>query len=142
MSLGYINIITAMFDNNDTANILRYEQLFYLLNDLTIFGKGLGAVIPEYSRNLEKPYGFELSYLNLIHKFGVFSLVLIILYCVTLIKAFKNIVKGYNVKYAVIAIGAMCYLLPSIGNPLLFAPQAVVLNCLALYIIRKDKVYG
>ncbi|MEQ7800900.1 hypothetical protein ABDJ41_13940 [Pedobacter sp. ASV1-7] len=139
LSFGYFNIITATFDNKDEANIRRYEQLFYLLQDLTIWGKGLGAVIPGYSRNLDKPYGFELSYLSLIHKFGIFGIVAVLLYLVIIFKAIANVIIGYNVRYAITAIGCMCYLLPSIGNPLLFAPQAVVLNCLALYLLRKEK---
>lgn len=138
LSLGYINIITAIFDDKDGANLARYEQLYYLLNDLTLWGKGLGSVIPGYSRNLDKPYGFELSYLSLIHKFGIFGAIAVILYFVILWKAIRNIIKGIDVKYAVASIGCITYLLPSIGNPLIFAPQAVILNSFAIYLLRKN----
>jgi membrane-associated HD superfamily phosphohydrolase len=137
--LGYFNIFAAISDKNDKANIARYEQLYLLIKDLTIYGRGLGAIIPGYSRNLDKPYGFELSYLSLIHKFGILSILVIILYLKTISKAMKNIFNGVEVKYSVISIGAMGFLLPSIGNPLLFAPQAVTLHCLALYLLNNRK---
>lgn len=141
LAFGYLNIITAIFDDKDAANLARYEQLYFLLNDLTFWGKGLGSVIPGYSRNLEKPYGFELSYLSLIHKFGAFGLLAIVLYIINLWKAMRNIIKGIDVKYAITSIGCLAYLLPSIGNPLMFAPQAVILNCFAIYLLRKEKRY-
>lgn len=137
LSFGYFNIITSIVDSDDDANLLRYEQFIYLIDDLTFWGKGLGSVIPGYFRNEDKPYGFELSYLSLIHKFGVFSIVAIALYVVTIVRALKNLFIGHEVMYSSVAIGAMCYLLPSIGNPLLFAPQAVVLHCLAIYLLKK-----
>lgn len=137
LMFGYLNIITSTFDDKDLANLARYEQLYYLLNDLTFWGKGLGSVIPGYSRNLDKPYGFELSYLSLIHKFGVLGLFAVMLYIIIICKAIRNIISGNEVKYAITSIGCITYLLPSIGNPLLFAPQAVVLNSLAIYLLRK-----
>lgn len=138
LSLGYFNIITATFDEEDLGNLARYEQLYFLVNDLTFWGKGLGSTISDYSRNLEKPYGFELSYLSLLHKFGVFGVFGILLYIVTFLKGLRNIVNGKNVKYATVAVGCLGYLLPSIGNPLMFAPQSVLLHCIALFLLREE----
>src|SRR5690606_12706420 len=130
------NILTAMFSTNDEANIDRYEQLYFLLNDLTFWGKGSGAVISGYSRNVDKPYGFELSYLNLVHKVGVMAIFVILAYASLIIRSFSQIAANYNTKYAIAALGAMTYLFIAIGNPLLFAPQSVLLHCCALYFLR------
>ncbi|RZK40532.1 MAG: hypothetical protein EOO90_14745 [Pedobacter sp.] len=137
LSLGYVNIITSTFDNKDISNLARYEQLYFIINDLTFWGRGLGSVIPGYARNLDKPYGFELSYFSLVHKFGIIGIFAIIFYLIIIWRAMRNIVKGINVKYALVSLGCITYLLPSIGNPLMFAPQAVVLNSFAIYLLRK-----
>lgn len=139
IALGYINIFSAIFSQEDEANIGRFEQLFFLLGDLTWLGKGLGAVIPGYTRNEEQPYGFELSYLNLVHKFGLFAAFIVVSYFIVIARAIGHIRKRVNTRYAVMALGLMAYLLPSIGNPTLFAPQAVFLNCFAIFLLRKDE---
>lgn len=136
LSLGYDNILTSIFSKDDEANVLRYEQLFFIFNDLNIWGNGSGAVIPGYQRNDEKPYGFELSYINLIHKIGIFTLIPFISYIGLFLTIFRQIVNNVHTKYAIAALGAMTYLFVAIGNPLLFAPQSVLLHCSALYFLR------
>jgi hypothetical protein len=135
---GYIIIVNVIFDENDGANILRYQQLFYLLNDLRFMGNGLGSVIYGYSRNTEKPYGFELLYINLIHKFGIFSIILFINWAFIIFQCCKNIYKRYNTVNSLFALGCMGYLFPSVGNPIAMNPMCVTLNCISIYLLRKD----
>lgn len=142
MLSGYENILTNMFKKDDIANVERYVQLNYLLQDLKFFGSGLGSIIPGFMRNDEKPYGFELTYLNIIHKFGVISIILFLIYVYTMFKIlieFKNNV--IQKKYIYVSLGLMCFLFPSIGNPILFSPQSVIMHILALYLLRKEVKY-
>ena len=136
--LGYENIASAIFDKNDIANIARYKQLEFLLNDITVFGKGLGAEVPGYFRNDKLPYGFELIYVNLFHKFGIFATVLVSNYIYSFYQAAKSLQKKeIELKYSAASLGAMCFIFPSLGNPLLYHPQLVILHCFALLLIRK-----
>lgn len=135
-SLGYFNIISEMFDSDDVSNIERYAQLYELLSDLSIEGQGLGAVIPGgYNRNQNLPYGFELSYINILHKLGIVGIIVLFLYLNTFILIYRNIKRGEYL-YSALALGCVCYLFPGIGNPVVFAPNCVVLHCFALYLLR------
>lgn len=132
----YFSIIEMMFDNSDSSNNVRYDQLSYIINDCSFFGNGLGSVVPGIVRSEEGPYGFELTYINLIHKFGVFSIILflnwIYMFCELIILIYKN----RSIDSSIVALSSMGYMLPSIGNPLLMHPSLVILNCITLYYIR------
>lgn len=138
ISSGYVNIITSIFDDDDVSNIARYTQLTFLIEDMKIFGNGLGALVEGSSRNADKPYGFELTYINIIHKFGIISLILFLIYLYTVIKIYVEYKKNLICKkYIYASIGLMAYLFPSIGNPILFGPQAVLMHVIALYLLRR-----
>lgn len=135
----YVSIIAKMFDAEDDSNEIRYLQLAYIVEDISVWGKGLGAVIPNFSRDINAEYGFELSYINLIHKFGLFACVLFSNWAYVLIKACRNIYYRENVFNSSLSLGCMGYLFPSVGNPLLMHPACVILNCIALYLLRKNE---
>ncbi len=135
ISTNYISVLTAIIDTKDVANIDRLIQLKYLVNDITLWGNGLGAVIPGIVRNVEKPYGFELVYLNIVHKFGVISFILFMNYIITIIGAIRSF--KFNKYYSITAIGCMGFLFPSIGNPFIFAPAAVMLHIIAIILISR-----
>ncbi|TWX71923.1 hypothetical protein ESZ36_01445 [Colwellia demingiae] len=143
LSTGYINIISSMFAKDDESNIARYAQLYSLLEDIDVWGKGLGATVKNASRNPEKPYGFELTYINMIHKFGVMSLLLFFSYAYTMIKIFKeykaNVIEK---KYILTSLGLMCFIFPSIGNPFLFSVQCVLMHVISLYFLRRDNKFS
>jgi hypothetical protein len=135
---NYSNILSSIFDSEDVANAARYDQLSYLVNDIHFFGNGLGAVLPDgYQRNSDLPYGFELTYINLLHKFGAFSILLYGGYLVTLVKSFQFLrKKDFPLEYSSYALGIMFFMFPSIGNPLLMNPQMILLHCSALALVR------
>ncbi|RHL08517.1 MULTISPECIES: hypothetical protein [Bacteroides] len=135
----YVNIVMNIFDTEDDSNEIRYLQLAYIVEDVSWWGKGLGAVIPNFSRNDEAEYGFELTYINLIHKFGIFSCVLFLNWVYVLFKACRNVYHRKNVFNSSLSLGCMGYLFPSVGNPLLMHPACVLLNCIALYLLRKKE---
>ena len=109
-----------------------------LIEDFTMFGKGLGAVVPNYSRDI-LGYGFELSYHNIVHKFGIISLFIFASFLTPVFYSLYKIFTRSSKIYSYLPLVFMLYLLPSWGNPTIFAPVSVILHCLTLYFIRLDK---
>lgn len=138
--LGYFNIITEMFSSNDIANIARYTQLDYILDDLTFWGNGLGSIVPGFISNRESPYGYELIYFNIIHKFGIFSIILFLNWIYMFIYLFKQCWNKNNIINNVIMLSSLGYLFTSIGNPIVFHPSLVMLNAISLYYIKIAKL--
>lgn len=136
-SLGYGDIVTKLFAKVDISNKARYDQLDFIIRDFKFFGNGLGATINGSIRSVVAPYGFELTYVNLIHKFGFMSVILFLGWAYLFIKIISRILVGKELLYNIAAFGALGYMLPSIGNPLLMHPACVMLNCIALYLTRK-----
>lgn len=137
---GYVNIIISMFDKKDVSNEARYDQLYFLLKDCSLMGKGLGATVPGSIRSEEAPYGFELTYINMIHKFGVFSIICFYMWGYMLYKSIKMMISKNHKKMGVFVFSSLGYLFPSIGNPLLMHPGLVFLNCVAIYTLRCSRV--
>ena len=136
---GYINIATSIFSEVDIANMERYRQLHLLLEDINLFGNGLGATLPGSVRDIERPYGFELSYVNIVHKFGLISFFLFYYYLYTVVKIYKEFKRNdIQKKYIYMSLGLMCYLFPAIGNPILYSPQSVIMHVIALFLLRPE----
>lgn len=135
--MGYITIIDNIFSPDDESNLSRYDQLYYMINDLNFLGHGLGATISSIVRSEEGPYAFELVYINLIHKFGVFSLFLFYGWIYMFIRTFKYFKNPQMRKYGVFLVGSLGYLFPALGNPSLMHPSLVFLNSLTLYLLRQ-----
>jgi hypothetical protein len=131
--------VENIFSPVEYGNSIRMEQIEWLINDLTFWGHGLGASIEGYQRHSEKTYGFEVIYLNLVHKFGVISIILFACYALTIFIILRNIWSKQNVKNSVISLGGMTYLIPSLGNPLLFHPLVVVLHVISLYLLTQHR---
>lgn len=132
----YVNIIFDMFSEDDTSNIARYEQMTYMLEDLSVFGRGLGSLIPGTQRSVDAPYGYELSYINIVHKFGFFSLFIFWGWFFMAKKSITGFLKKKDNRYYIIVFSSLGYLFPSVGNPLIFGPNLVVLTATSLYILR------
>jgi hypothetical protein len=137
---GYSNIIESIFASEDEGNITRYIQLYDLIEDIVPSGRGLGAVVPGNIRDEFRPYGFELSYINIIHKLGVVSVVVFFAYAFSLwivLMSLKN--KKANWQYSAAALGGICYIFPGIGNPIISSPQLILMHCISLYLIRESR---
>lgn len=132
----YFSIIENMFDGEDSSNSVRYEQLVDILNDCSFIGRGLGASVPNVVRSEEGPYGFELTFINLIHKFGFLSIILFFNWIYMFTKLIQFVFLRKSTFYSIIALSSLGYMFPSIGNPLLMHPSLVILNCLTLYFIK------
>ncbi|WP_407401850.1 hypothetical protein [Chryseobacterium sp.] len=131
--------LIELFSNREVSNATRSEQSVYLIDDISFFGRGLGASLTNanYIRADDAPYAFELTYLNLLHKFGFMACLLFFIYIYTFWKIFKMF--GNNDKrnfLGLLCLGLMVFVFPSIGNPFLLSPLAVICHSLTLYIIK------
>jgi hypothetical protein len=125
--------------DNQPGNRERSMQSDYLFSEFSVFGKGLGAALDSgYSRDYYA-YGFELSFHNAFHKFGLVFLLALFWYFWTLAQSLYLIFiskSSLELRIGSFVFGAMLYLIPSYGNPLLFSPTAVLLHVLSLYLLR------
>ena len=133
-----ISVVSYLFAMETDQSHPRVIQAIALIEDFTLFGKGLGGVVPDYSRDV-LGYGFELSFHNIIHKFGIMSLFIFASFLAPVFYSLYKILTRTSKIYSYLPLIFMLYLVPSWGNPTVFAPVAVILHCLALYFIRLDK---
>jgi hypothetical protein len=129
------SLIGYSFSGEEGGNAIRSEQFDYLTSEFTFLGNGLGATLRSgYSRD-DTGYGFELTYLNIIHKLGIWSVFLFGAYSLTLLLAISRLWRGVQVVPAAFAVGAMGFLIVGAANPLLLSPTAVTLHCMAIFIL-------
>lgn len=146
VSIFFYNILSGLtiFGLEDQSNENRYKQFDAVVSELSIFGKGWGATF--ISSDLDRDdagYSIELSYLNLVHKIGFFALFFFLFYMYMFYLIFKYLFKNdvHLKKSALLSLGLSCYLFISIGNPTLFAPIFVFLNCILLIILKQANAY-
>lgn len=124
------------FSDEELSNSLRNEQFQYIKNEFSFFGSGLGSALKSgYARDDVNFYGFELNYLNIIHKLGVASVPLFLAYCATVLLSLFRIVNGYRLFESYFALGLMGYLIQGAANPILLSPVTVLLHCFAIHIL-------
>jgi len=134
---SFYEIIINSFSPQEVSNAVRSEQFGYIVSDFTFFGNGLGSSLSSGYVRDTRGYGFELTYVNIVHKLGVFSIFLFSSYVITLMVASIRIVRRVYVFESLFVIGLMGYLVVGVGNPLLLSTSAVILHCVAMYIIVK-----
>ncbi|UQY34398.1 hypothetical protein K8U54_22255 [Pseudomonas fulva] len=128
------DVLIFSFSSNEPSNSVRSEQFSYLISEWNLQGAGLGSgLVSGYSRD-DSGYGFELTYINLINKLGVFSIPLFLSYIVPVFLGLKLfLIDGDHVRGAWV-LGLMAYLIPGAGNPLLLAPVFVFSHFAAIKI--------
>lgn len=120
-----------------TPREIRSEQTDALLGDLELLGKGLGASISTGYKRDSRGYGFEQNYLNLVHKFGIFSFFIFFAYAVQL----TWYVRIWNsFKQQLFAVAGFASLITGLimgwGNPVLMSPIFVTIQCVSWYCLR------
>ena len=137
-------LITATFDKDDIANANRLQQINYLFKSGFPFGRGFGALIESESfRSESSPYGFELSYYSYFHKLGLFILFFIFYPLFLFIKnLYMRILKKISFLDFSIVLFSFLYIMPSIGNPLLFHPYHTFLIIIPILIFSKNNGYN
>ena len=122
-----------------TKNDPRIDQIKYIFEygNFSFFGRGLGASFEGTNliRSYEAPYGIEVSYINLLDKFGFFT-ILFIPYLINLIKqysyCFLNVKNSSIIIYRISFLLSNTYLILAIGNPIIFSLQ---LNFISLFLL-------
>jgi hypothetical protein len=138
-SKNIISTLIYTYSGRETSNSIRNEQRKYLVNEYSFFGAGLGATLKSGYKRDDLGYGFELSYENVIHKFGFISIFILFGLFLPLVVSIKNILIKRDIFYSSVAFGLMGYLVPAYGNPMLFSPICVLMHCLAIYFLRNSK---
>ncbi|MCC7572290.1 MAG: hypothetical protein KO464_02760 [Candidatus Methanofastidiosum sp.] len=129
--------IANIFSLNDAGNEKRYYQINIVFDRFKILGNGIGAVY-EYSilGKTYSGYGIEVSYLNIIDKYGILSAGILYVFAKTLIIPMRYLGKtNENGLRNMLAIGSCGYFFVAIGNPILFSAYNVILHCIVLYLL-------
>lgn len=126
-----------LYSVEEASNFIRDGQSSFIIREINFWGNGLGAVLESgFVRNDNQPYGFELSYLSILHKFGYFGFIIFIAYAFCVVIPLRTIFFKKVSYLSWLAIGGMLFLVPGYGNPLLFHPTIVILHCVVMYWIR------
>lgn len=139
----YYDIIFYSFSGREESNAIRSEQYSYIVSEFSVFGSGLGAPLASgYTRD-DTGYGFELTYLSIIHKLGFVSILFFFSYILTIFYALRGIFKKIFVLESYFILGLLGFMVPGIGNPILLSPIAVLLHSISIYlctvIIKMEK---
>jgi hypothetical protein len=130
-----------LIDGTDSAlvqaKIARREMTYLFLKDLHPLGRGLGAPLKGYKRD-PMGYGFEQNYLNLLHKFGVFALVIFAAYALACVRIALAAGAFRTRHFAFASAAFLAGLIMGLGNPTLMSPIMVTLHGMVLYWLRPD----
>jgi hypothetical protein len=144
-SIVYIlfgDIISYSFSVNEISNATRNQQLPMLMDELSFFGAGFGRVLNSgYVRDWDFPTSFELTYINLIHKMGIFAFPVFSLWILTLVRCLKIIFRGSRINLIMAAGGILAlhsFVLIGYSNPIPFATNFIALSVLSLYFLRNN----
>lgn len=134
-------IISNIFSTNDLGNNKRFFQIRLVFERFKMFGNGLGAT---YAYNIGRNYygySIETSYLDIVDKYGIFSLVLVYIYIMTFIRPIRKLRKNEeDPLHSLVVLGITGFFFVAAGNPVLFAPYNVFFHSIALYLIRPQGV--
>lgn len=132
------SIIAAIFDPKDISNVTRLIQVEYLINAGMPFGVGWGGELSEIVRDNDSPYGFELAYLDLFHKLGILSLVILAyLFKIYITSVLKVLKSNKELKQNTISLLPLIFLFPAIGNPTLMHPVSFFLFGISLKLTKQ-----
>lgn len=120
------------------ARVVRDQQAAALIEDLSFFGKGLGATLDSGYKRDPAGYGFEANYWNLVHKFGVFSLVIAFTYLFMAVKILTGLARFKSRYFSLASCALGVGLIMGFGNPVLMSPVMVCLQCIVFYWLRSD----
>lgn len=131
----YVYLLISSFGLNESGNSIRNEQAFYLIREIDFFGNGLGSTLHSGYKRDDDGYGFELTYLNIIHKLGVLAVPLFVLYIYTWFCIFKSISNKNTRGVGIFSLGCISYQVVGVGNPILLSPLCVALHIVSMYLM-------
>ena len=140
-----LGIVNDIFSVSSSGNSKRYYQFQLVFERFKALGNGLGSRM-DYAvvntagsiREIDS-YGLEVSYLNLIDKFGILAFPLIYIFAYSYLKPVSMLAKGRgSTEFNIMTIGLLGYLFVALGNPVLFSPYNVVLHIISLLFLKKN----
>lgn len=139
--LNHSNTIGEIFSLTDAGNTKRFYQLQLVVDRFRLLGNGIGSVMEYgYGNAAFSSYGIEVSYLNVIDKYGLLSLLVFGVYIKTILRALRGLrAKNRNSELCIMVIGACGYMFVAIGNPVLFSAYNVILHSTVLYLLTNDR---
>lgn len=139
MFYNFIDIIVYSFSAEEGSNAKRAEQAKFIIEEITPLGAGLGAELESGYSRPSTPYGFELTYLNILHKLGVFSLPLFFAYLYCFFESFKGLFSERKGVRSAFSLGLMGYAIVGIGNPILLGGLGVFFHTLSIYLLASSE---
>lgn len=115
---------------------LRRAQGRHLKDEIEIFGSGLGAGLKSGFKRDVRGYGFENTYLNIAHKFGIFSALILFAYLYTSFLIYKGFSKNEYYNFSAISTTFFGGLIVALGNPIIFSPSFIMMHVITLYFFR------
>lgn len=143
-TIVYFDIITATLGSilkmETGGDSIRNIQAAAINAELSFWGKGLGARLESGYFRDEAGYGFELTYHNIVHKLGIFSIIPFSAILYPVIYSAYQLLREKKIVINIMILSLMTFLIPSYGNPILYAPINVLIACYALILIRFQKM--
>lgn len=141
----YIDQLFSVFDfSENTSNIERRMQFYALLEgwgNSPIFGAGAGAAA-EYSRSIEQPWAYELSYVAFLFQYGIIGFLLYAGGICFIVYRLRQIIllRGRKSFHFCVLAGFISFLIANATNPYLakFDYMWVIFLPFALINIRMD----
>lgn len=134
-----LDTLVFLYSNREGSNSVRSEQFWYLINELSFGGAGLGTELKSGYKRDELGYGFELTLLNLIQKMGILALAYFSIIITCILTSTYKIFRRNNILPPLLSLSCMLASLVSGSfNPLLFAPFSVILQLIGIYLALQD----
>ena len=136
----FTDAILAFFSSDAVGNTIRNEQAKYLYNEFSYFGSGLGTPLKSGYIRDQYGYAFELSFYNVIHKFGILmSIILLYPYFYSIVFFIRKLFYRGAQFQSIFSISALSFLIAASGNPLLFASLNMLIFTIVLILINHEK---
>jgi hypothetical protein len=137
---GQVSFVDSI---SKAPNDVRKEAQSSAIRDLRFFGNGAGAPLPSI-RNFNKVYLGEFIYLNLIHKYGIFSLPFFYVFFAPLFLSIYFLFSRNCARYSSTSFLLLASSLPFLSGfytPIVFSPFFLVLLIFISFILDRLSYY-
>ena len=119
-------------EHSDNWRYLMIQDIWRYFAQAPVFGWGIGAYLPEFIRDLERPYSYEVQFLSMFFKFGIlYPLFVFALGLIMLLKA-----NDANKKLALLIF--IVWMSLSFTNQYLFNTTTAVVGLLIYLIFQQE----
>lgn len=127
--------VLDVYELAGTSEVVRLSsrdiQFTALLSDLDFFGNGLGSGLKGFEGSAGLDYAVELTYLGIIHKYGIFSLPILSFLLYPLVFSFRTFPQSSVRGSSLVVFSMSAYIVASFANPSIGAPWALLMSVFA-----------